>query len=205
MGHAAPKKNDRSDRHPLSRDREGDIAIDMRSHRSEYAIENWVTALNTRGAEARARIEAAAHPDIEVVRFGFGANKGCIVETIRGFEGVAGWFALTPDIIDFELNGTVTVDDSGCAMVDYKVIAGDFVNGGTWQFRLHDDGRIAWLAHRPKEIEEAVEEGSFRLGRADAQGATSCGHPAHHHHGQAEQLGASLGHLHHHGEHHHDH
>lgn len=176
----------------------------MRSNRSQSAIENWVTALNTRGAETRARIEAAAHPDIEVERFGFGVNKGRVVETIRGLDGVFAWFATTPDIIEFELDGTVSVDASEISVVGYKVIAGDFENGGTWRFRLHQDGRIAWLEHQPKEIEEAVEEGSFRLGRADAHGATEGGHPAHHHHGHHEHLEGSMSHPHHHGEHHHD-
>lgn len=199
------KKIARSDRHPLSPDPEGDIATDMRSSRSQSAIENWVAALNQRGAEGRARLALAAVPGIEVVRFGFGANQGRAVETIHGYEAVAAWFDTTPDIIDFELDGSVTVDESGLAEVGYKVIAGDFENGGTWRFRLHEDGRIATLEHRPKEIEEAVEEGSFRLGRAGAHGATEGGHPTHHHHGHHEHLEVSMGHPHHHGEHHHDH
>ncbi len=198
------KKSARSDRHRLSPDPEGDIATDMRSSRSQSAIENWVTALNARGAGARTCIEAAAHPDIEVERFGFGVNKGRAVETIRGLEGVAAWFATTPDIIDFELDGSVSVE-SEFSVVGYKVIAGDFENGGTWRFKLHEDGRIAWLEHRPNEVEEAVEEGSFRLGRADAHGATPGGHPAHYHHGHHEHFEGSMGHPHHHGEHHHDH
>lgn len=177
----------------------------MRSNRSQSAIENWVAALNLRGAEGRARLVEAALPDVEVVRFGFGANKGRIVETIRGHEAVAAWFDTTPDIIDFELDGPVTVDESGLGEVGYKVIAGDFENGGTWRFWVDEDGRIATLEHHPKEIEEAVEEGSFRLGRAGAHGATEGGHPAHHHHGHHEHLEVSMGHPHHHGEHHHDH
>lgn len=178
----------------------------MRSSRSKSAIENWVAALNTQGAEARSLIERAAHPDIEVVRFGFGANKGRVVETIRGYEGVAEWFSLTPDVIEFELDGDIRELADGLSEVGYRVLAGDFANGGTWRFRAHADGRVTWLEHRPNEIDEAVEEGSFRLSRAGASdGTTPGGHAAHHSHGHHENLAAPLGHPHHHGEHHHDH
>lgn len=198
----------------MSPDHEGDIATDMRSSRSESAIENWVTALNTRGAQTRARVDAAVHPDIRVVRYGFGVNQGRVVEEIHGAAGVTEWFGLTPDVIEFEVEGAVAdepagsgQEDAAVACVGYRVVAGDFVNGGTWRFRLHEDGRIIWLEHRPNEIEDAVQEGSFRIGRV-TKGATESGHAgscAHPSHGHPASNGLSIGHPHHHGEHHHDH
>jgi hypothetical protein len=201
----------------LSRDPEGDIATDMRSSRSETAIENWVTALNTRGSQMLVCVEAAVHPDVRVVRYGFGANQGRVVEEIHGVTGVAEWFGLTPDVIEFELAGPVDslneengVEDAVVRGVRYQVLAGDFVNGGSWRFRVHEDGRIIWLEHRPDEVDDAVQEGSYRLGRAvpemkSGRDPGETGTSTHHHHGHPELSGLSIGHPHHHGDHHHDH
>ncbi len=177
------KKIARSDRDGLSTDHERDIATDMRSSRSESAIENWIAALNEKGRSSRVRVEAAVHPEIRVERFGFGANAGRLVEVIRGTEGVAEWFGITPEVVQFELAGPVEVEGegSGVEKVGYRVVAGEFVGHGTWRFRLHDDGRIVWLEHRPDDIPDAVQEGSFRIGEGRMHGDHPH-HGEHHHH-----------------------
>lgn len=157
----------------------------MRSSRSNTAIENWIVALNDKGRSSRVRVEAIVHPDIRVERYGFGSNAGRLVEEIRGIDGVAEWFGLTPEIVEFELAGQVEFEsgDTEIALVNYRVLAGDFVGAGTWRFEVGEDGRILWLEHRPKDIPDAVQEGTFRTGghRNKEDHPHHGGHHHHHH------------------------
>lgn len=189
------KKNARSDRERLSPDHERDIATDMRLSRYESAIRRWVDALNHQGRGASARVEDAVHDDIVVLRFGFGANAGHLVEEIRGVARVAEWFGLTPAVVQFELAGPVVVEDEATSQVQirYSLHADEFVGGGIWRLRIGDDSRIVWLEHRPDDIPDPVQEGTFRTGskrehlhdhphHADAHAASRPGKGAEHHH-----------------------
>lgn len=165
------KKKIEDDRDELSRDHRHDIAIRMRSNRYESAIRRWVDALNERGA--RARVEAAVHPEVRVARFGFGANTGRLMQDIRGVSGVVDWFGLSPKEVRFEIVDPVELEsgvpsassrpegevgEGGVARARYQVGSVGFSNGGTWRFGLSDDDLILWLEHRPDDLPESVHE-----------------------------------------------
>lgn len=169
------KKMIEVDRVGLSTDLEHDIASGMRLSRYESAIRRWVDALNGRGD--RARVEAAVHSEIRVARFGFGSRAGVLVQRIQGISEVADWLGLTPEAVQFEIEGSVefeaeepsgSVDPEGVtrdvATARYLIRANGFANGGTWRFRLADDDRLLWLEHRPDDLPDATEEGESRTG-----------------------------------------
>lgn len=175
------KKNVEVDRHRLSPDPGSDIAMNMRDSRYDHAIRKWVAALNTRGAPPS--FEAAVHPDIVVERFGFGRKRGALVQVLRGASSVAEWFGITPEGVRFEIAGPVVLDPDRTpevARTRYHLEIADIVGGGTWQYRIHDDGRVVWLEHAPDEIDHSVEEGDHR---SDSdRGHHDHPHPEGHHH-----------------------
>lgn len=159
-----------------------DIANRMRLNRYESAIRRWVDALNERGP--RALVEAAVHPEIRVERYGFGDHLGVLMQTIQGTTGVTEWFGISPVQVQFEVAGPVELeqaespestpkgsptsgtenDAEGVAKVRYQVSAVGFTNGGTWRYRISEDGRIVWLAHHPDDLADAVQERDVRTG-----------------------------------------
>jgi len=188
------KKKIELDRDGLSADPERDIAIDMRLSRYESAIRRWVDALN--GRVDRARVEAAVHPEVRVVRWGFGTNVGQVVQDIQGTSGVAEWFGMTPATVEFDIAGPVEVEaepslESGdstggkeagsVARAQYQVMAPDFLGGGIWNFRLAEDDRIIWLEHRPDDIPDPVQEGTSRSGANREHSYDDPHHVEHHH------------------------
>ncbi len=156
----------------------------MRSNRSITAIENWIIALNDQGRSSRVRVEAVVHPEIRIHRYGFGSNTGRLVEEIRGLSAVSEWIGLTPAVVEFELASEIEneSDESDVARVDYRVLAGDFVGSGHWRYKLHDDGRLLWLEHRPANIPDAIQEGTFRRGSERMHGEHPHQGEHHHHH-----------------------
>ena len=159
------KKVIRVDRSPLSPDPGSDIAKNMRNSRYETAIQRWIDALNVRGE--RTVLAAAFQADASVARKGFGSKTGQLVEVIEGLENVSEWMGLLPSGITFECVGPVEVaaDSEGeVALVRYRLSVDDFVGGGSWRFRLGDDGLVGWLEHQPDRIDDPIEEGDYRAG-----------------------------------------
>jgi hypothetical protein len=118
----------------------------------EIAFERWVAALNRYGDPAATA--AAVSDDVEILRHGFGPERGQVVERIQGVAAVVRWLALTRDICRFEL---VTCREArepdGETTARYRIIAEEFVGGGQWIATLAWDGRIHRLQHMPDELD----------------------------------------------------
>lgn len=124
------------------------------------AFQHWIEALNAGGDEVQAR--AALTDGIVIERYGFHDRRGQVVERIEGLADARHWLAMTRPVCRFFLvDGSVQVA-GGLVAARYRLTApiehpedGDaFVGGGTWQARLSDDGRIAWLRHEPDDLDE---------------------------------------------------
>jgi len=94
-----------------------------------------------------------------------------VVESFVGIAEVASWFARTPPIARFALAGAAWPDGDTWG-IEYAIEAGEFRNGGTWLARLADDGRIAFLSHRPF----ALRDGAGSPGAPHAHGGTGHTH-----------------------------
>ena len=66
--------------------------------------------------------------------------------------------------MQFARDGAVDVSGDGVGLCRYTLTVDDFVNGGEWRFRLADDGRIVWLAHRPDSLPDDTDAQLERLG-----------------------------------------
>lgn len=128
--------------------------------RFEAAIRRWAALLNGFGRPDD--VAAALSDDALVERYGFGPNRGRLVERIHGPEHVRRWADMSPREARFELTSEVEVevdDDGTIGHAGYRITVPLFENFGRWSFRLADDGRIRWLAHVPNDIEESHPEG----------------------------------------------
>lgn len=137
----------------------------MRNSRYELAIQRWTDALNARGD--RVALASAIQAGASVARKGFGSKSGHLVEVIEGLGNVSEWMGLIPEGITFECVGSVDVaaDSEGeVATVRYQLSIDDFVGGGSWRFRVGDDGLVGWLEHSPDAISDPMEEGDYRAG-----------------------------------------
>jgi len=152
---------------------------DARNDRFGAALQRWVDSLNTFGEPAV--VDAAVAPDVVIHRYGFATQKGQLVEHIVGRDDAGKWCSLSPRSAVFDLPEPVRVvdtDDGPMGVAAFRVKVPDLTNNGRWEFRLADDGRLAWLAHHPGEIEDAVEE---HLPMGDRWGAHACEVDAHEH------------------------
>jgi len=135
------------------------------------------------------------HPEVRVARYGFGAKAGCLVQSIQGISEVADWLGLTPETVQFDIEGSVGFEaeepggsldlpgaTDGVATVRYLIQVVGFANGGTWRFRVADDDRILWLEHRPDDLPDAVEEGGSRTGSMREHHHHDGPHHVEHHH-----------------------
>lgn len=84
-----------------------------------------------------------------------GAGAAPVVESFAGVAEVERWFARTPPVVQFALAGAARPDGDAW-VVEYAIEVGEFRNGGTWLARLADDGRIAFLSHRPFALRDAA-------------------------------------------------
>ncbi|PKN56160.1 MAG: hypothetical protein CVU56_17560 [Deltaproteobacteria bacterium HGW-Deltaproteobacteria-14] len=169
---------------------------DARTDRFEAALARWVAALNSFGEAAA--VDAAIAPEMAIDRYGFFNNHGRLVERIVGRRDVGRWLALTPREVLFDLPAPIEVVDTPqgpMGEADFRVQAPDLTNIGRWEFRLAEDGRLAWLAHHPGEIDDPVAEnlpaGEERWGNAGCAVGHGHGHGHDHDHDH--------GHDHHHG------
>ena len=117
-----------------------------------HAMHRWLQAINGRGHAATTAL--ALSEDATVERYGFGQDRGTVMETFVGYAAINAWFALTREICQFQLMQAISSDESGFISCRYQVTAGEFIGGGLWQARLAADGRIAWLSHQPDELAE---------------------------------------------------
>lgn len=130
----------------------------MTQQRYLEAVERWCEALNARGDDIRPALELAAHPEIEVVRYGFGASAGKCMAHMKGYDQAEEWLKLTPSLVYFEpVEGSITETEHGFE-VRYEVSVAEFTNRGTWVVRLDGAGRILSLGHHPDDLDGAVPE-----------------------------------------------
>jgi hypothetical protein len=116
------------------------------------AFERWVVALNRYGDLSATT--AAVSDDVEVLRHGFGPERGLVVERIQGIDAVVRWLALTRDICRFELvSSTGAASADGEVTARYRITAEEFVGGGEWRAQLAPDGRIRRLQHLPDDLD----------------------------------------------------
>ncbi len=154
----------------------------MRNSRYEPAIQRWTDALNARGD--RTALASAIQAGASVARKGFGSKSGHLVEVIEGLGNVSEWMGLIPEGITFECVGSVDVaaDSEGeVATVRYQLSIDDFVGGGSWRFRVGDDGLVGWLEHSPDAISDPIEEGDYRAGGHRKHDHPHTEQSAHHH------------------------
>lgn len=119
------------------------------------ALDLWVVALNGRGEKDL--VEAAVDENAQVERFGFRERSGRLAETFVGAKSVAEWMTRTPEGTVFGVEGPVSVSEQDGVLVGaarYKLEVKYFTGGGHWSFRLAPDGRIAWLAHEPDDVDD---------------------------------------------------
>lgn len=127
------------------------------AERFELAAGRWAAALSD--PHNADKLAVAVADDVEIARYGFGARRGVLRQTISGREAVATWIQLTPAETVFEVDGAVTVADLPTrATCRYRLKVKDFEGAGQWAFSLAEDGRIQGLEHRPDEIEDPAEE-----------------------------------------------
>jgi hypothetical protein len=117
----------------------------------------WIEALNH--PRDRARLLTAVTRDVRVERHDAlapGAEPGPPAEVFEGALAVGGWLARMRKPVTFSLAGEPAPVDGGW-QVEYALVMDDFENGGVWLARLADDGKVAWLSHRPFPVPERYE------------------------------------------------
>jgi len=123
------------------------------------AVRRWLEAVISRGD--RELVDAAVAPTIRIERFGFGTEQGELVEILEGPGPVGALLARTPpNVVTWGLtdepNPATPAGDGFTAR--YTLESSGFTGGGEWWFRLSDDGRITFLAHRPDELDKGANE-----------------------------------------------
>lgn len=123
------------------------------SETAARAIQRFVEALNTQAKNGTAR--AAFAPTANVYRYA-ADNHAVAAALFTNHDLHESWIRRTPETSQFTLlDGGLEDLGEGWWKARYEIRApGDFVNHGTWRFKLADDERIAELHHQPDPLKD---------------------------------------------------
>ncbi|MBM4343796.1 MAG: hypothetical protein FJ100_10520 [Deltaproteobacteria bacterium] len=115
------------------------------------ALRAWVAALNAYGnRSATGRVMA---DEVVIERGGFGAERGRVVQTIRGLDAANAWLRMTRHVVTFSADEATLHSQGRGWSARYRLTApDDFCGGGLWQFELDGHGRIVRLQHWPDDL-----------------------------------------------------
>lgn len=109
----------------------------------------WLAALAA--PHDQALVVAAVTDGARVERHGAmerGAEPGPPAEVIEGVDAVGRWLRMLPPRVTWSVVGDA-VADGDAWRIEYALEVNGFENGGVWIARFADDGRLAYLSHRP--------------------------------------------------------
>lgn len=134
------------------------------------AAARWVDAVNA--PQDATRLERACAPEMTVERMGVFDKKGRLAETFEGADAVSEWLGRLPKGVFFELaGGPQSSPDVGAGVwmirYLYRIPELHFSNGGSWLFKLTDEGRLSWLRHDPDPLPGAMSAGGRDQGGQD--------------------------------------
>ncbi len=121
------------------------------SEAATRAIQRFVDALNQQAKHGSVR--AAFAPNADVYRYA-ADNHAVAAALFTNHDLHESWIRRTPETSQFTLQSVEELG-GGRWKARYEIRApGDFVNHGTWRFKLADDERIAELHHQPDPLKD---------------------------------------------------